>query len=375
MSLRCLLIGPNEQGEQATGEDTYVRSLLEKPPAGVEYVHYSALLAEGKAVRVPWVHALFSRLARYGLLRPAPWLETLASEEAFDLVHVHGFNVRLEGRIAQCPLILGTSSYAPANCITYLGWSKRKAAAYHRRLRLLFRLLKISDACNNPRRAQRVLVWSEYARGLHLAHGRNAEQLAVAPPGVEVPPVSWERPTGRPAVLFVGRDFHRKGGEVLLEAWKQIPAGAAHLTMIGMTDGELPPGVEHYPYISPLALNSYFYTRSHIFAFPTLAEGYGMALLEAMAHGLAVVASRIEAIPEMVADGETGFLVLPGDAEALAKWLRELIDQPRRCRQMGEAGRERAIRFFSIARRNELLGEVYRAALGDGASVGKEAVN
>ncbi len=363
MSLRCLLIGPRAEEQQATGEDSYIRSLLEHPPAGVEYVHYSQLLEEGKARRLRWVHALFSRLARRGYLDPAPWLETLCTDEDFDLVHIHGFEVKLTGKTARRPVVLGTSSYAPENCASYLGWPPKKIARYHARLRRVFRLLGIYDACSNLRKARRTLVWSEYARGLHLAAGARPEKIAAIPPGVEVPPRSAQPPHQTPRVLFVGRDLQRKGGYVLLEAWKQIPRERATLTLIGENGKALPEEIEHHPYVSPFALKHYFYPGADIFVFPTLAEGYGLAALEAMAHGLAVVASRIGALPEIVAEGESGFLVSPGKSQALADRLRDLIDNPRLCREMGEAGRQRALTLFSVERRNALLAEVYQAAV------------
>jgi len=363
MPLRCLLIGPAEEGEQATGEDTYVRSLLQHPPAGVEYVHYSRLLAEGKGHRQRWVHALFSRLARYGYLRPAPWLETFRTDEEFDLIHLHGFDVRLEGKVGHSPVVLGTSSHGPTHCDDYLGWPRHRIVRYHRRLRRLFRLLGIYDACNNLRNCRRVLVWSEYARGLHLRAGTRRERVVVIPPGVEVPPRPFRQPGEKPVVLFVGRDFCRKGGDVLLEAWRKLPSGAARLVLIGGNGEALPEGVEHYPYVSAFALKHYFYPRAQIFVFPTLAEGYGMVVLEAMAYGLSVAASQVGAIPEIVADGESGFLVPPGDVEALAGRLEELISDSRLCREMGIAGRQRALALFSLERRNALLAEVYRGVV------------
>jgi len=362
MPLRCLLIGPSEEGEQVTGEDAYVHSLLSDPPSEVEYVHYSRLLSEGKARRQRWVHALFSRLERFRYLRPAPWLETLTSDEDFDLVHVHGFDVRLAGRIAARPVILGTSSYGPTNCDNYLGWGEKKIIRYHRRLQWLFRLFRIYDACNNLRNAKCVIVWSEYARNLHLRAGRKAERVTVIPPGIDVPLHSSTGFEDKSGVLFVGRDFTRKGGDLLLKAWGKVSPGAARLTLVGGGEADLPQGVEHYPYVSPLALQNYFYMKSQIFAFPTRADGYGMVVLEAMAHGLAVVASRIGAMPEIVSDGETGFLVPPGEVEAFAERLQLLLDQPLLCRKMGEAGRQRALSLFGLERRNLLLEEVYRAA-------------
>jgi glycosyltransferase involved in cell wall biosynthesis len=85
-----------------------------------------------------------------------------------------------------------------------------------------------------------------------------------------------------------------------------------------------------------------------VFAMPSIWEGFGLVLLEAMAAGRPVVASRVATIPEVVADGETGVLVPPGDPVALAEALAELAHDSERARSLGEAGRERLRKRFSI---------------------------
>jgi glycosyltransferase involved in cell wall biosynthesis len=85
-----------------------------------------------------------------------------------------------------------------------------------------------------------------------------------------------------------------------------------------------------------------------VFVMPSIWEGFGLVLLEAMAAGRPIVASRVATIPEVVADGETGLLVPAGDPLALATALAELADQPEVAARMGEAGRERLRRQFSV---------------------------
>jgi glycosyltransferase involved in cell wall biosynthesis len=85
-----------------------------------------------------------------------------------------------------------------------------------------------------------------------------------------------------------------------------------------------------------------------VFAMPSIWEGFGLVLLEAMAAGRPIVASRVATIPEVVVDGETGLLVPPGDPVALAEALAELAHDAGRARQLGEAGRQRLRQRFSI---------------------------
>jgi starch synthase len=73
-------------------------------------------------------------------------------------------------------------------------------------------------------------------------------------------------------------------------------------------------------------------------------------LVEAMACGLPVVASRIGGIPSIVEDGQTGSLIPPGDAQALTRKIDDLLSTPERTRTMGVASRSRAVRKFSIER-------------------------
>jgi glycosyltransferase involved in cell wall biosynthesis len=85
-----------------------------------------------------------------------------------------------------------------------------------------------------------------------------------------------------------------------------------------------------------------------VFAMPSIWEGFGLVLLEAMAAGRPVVASRVATIPEVVVDGETGVLVPAGDRVALAEGLAALAHDSELARRYGEAGRERLRRQFSI---------------------------
>jgi Glycosyltransferase len=87
--------------------------------------------------------------------------------------------------------------------------------------------------------------------------------------------------------------------------------------------------------------------RSCIFVLPSLSEGLGRVVVEAMATGTPVVGSCVGGIPEMVQDGLTGFLVPPGDEEALAERLLWLLKHPQEAEDMSRRAREFARSFFS----------------------------
>jgi alpha-maltose-1-phosphate synthase len=173
----------------------------------------------------------------------------------------------------------------------------------------------------------------------------------------------------RSGVLFVGRLTPHKGVDRLIRA---LPAGAG-LTIVGARghDPQLP--ARDYPLLLrrlshnrdvtfagavPEAQLSDMYRRAAVFVLPTvkrdcygrefrIAELLGLSVLEAMASGTPVVASRLDALPEVVRDGETGFLVTPGDVEELRDRLAQLLADPRLAARIGSRGRELALNQFT----------------------------
>jgi glycosyltransferase involved in cell wall biosynthesis len=100
-----------------------------------------------------------------------------------------------------------------------------------------------------------------------------------------------------------------------------------------------------------------------VFVSSPSSEGLGNAAIEAMAAGLPVVSTRTGGIPEVVVDGETGLLAEPGDAAALTEAMLRLARDPVLRRQMGEAGRGRAVDEFAEQGMLSRTAEVYREVL------------
>jgi glycosyltransferase involved in cell wall biosynthesis len=97
-----------------------------------------------------------------------------------------------------------------------------------------------------------------------------------------------------------------------------------------------------------------------LFLMPSLWEGFGLVVLEAMAAKLPVIASRISALPEIVIEGETGYLVTPADSDGLAQHMTHLLNDPALATQMGEAGLARLQSDFSADRMIDQTMDVYR---------------
>ena len=149
----------------------------------------------------------------------------------------------------------------------------------------------------------------------------------------------------RPRVLFVGGDFPRKGGYDLLRAWAS--GGFARRASLDLVtdwpvEGPLPAGVTLARGVRGYSPEwGRRWAAADIFVMPTRNEAFGLVFQEAAAAGLPAIGSRLNAIPEIVADGETGLLVPPRDEAALAAALTALLDAPERRLRMGQAARTR----------------------------------
>jgi glycosyltransferase involved in cell wall biosynthesis len=166
-----------------------------------------------------------------------------------------------------------------------------------------------------------------------------------------------DRPYDGKTILYVGYEFERKGGRVLLAAFERVTAAIrdAELLIAGprRIPGPLPPGARLLGPMAPPEL-SRLYTRASVFVMPSLFEPFGLVFLEAMEHRLPCVGSDRCAIPEIIIDGETGLIAPPGDAEALAQRIIYLLRRPDTMRVMGARGRARVRELFTwpaVARR------------------------
>ncbi|MFC4637074.1 glycosyltransferase family 4 protein [Deinococcus hohokamensis] len=145
--------------------------------------------------------------------------------------------------------------------------------------------------------------------------------------------------------LFVAYEFGRNGGDVLLEAWRQVRAAlpGARLQIVGPRQRVVPPGTPGVEWHGPVKdrerLQGLFRDAT-LFVLPSLFNPFPHVLREAMSMGLPCVSTAHAAIPEIVTDGVSGSLVPVGDAAALAGALIALLSEPELARQYGQAGRE-----------------------------------
>jgi glycogen synthase len=380
-----------------------VRVLLlsrEYPPhvyggAGVVVDHLSRALARHAAVEVRCFgdqavpgpplrvrgYAPWERLAGGPEVAYAPALEALSvglamarDPVAADVVHTHTWYVGLGGMLTQAihdlPLVVTLHSMEPLRPwkADQLGtgyavstWAERLAVE----------------------RAERVIAVSAQMRADILSHFQVApERVVVIHNGVdadafrrtEAREVLARHQVREPYVLFVGRISEQKGIFQLLEAARALPDEVSLVLCASSPDtpelaARLQAAVAGRPRVQwinamlPVSEVVQLYSHAAVFACPSIYEPFGLINLEAMACGTPVVASRVGGIPEVVVDGETGWLVPPGDPAALAEALRVSLADPTRARRMGEAGRRRVEAHFSWDRIAEHTLAVYRDAI------------
>jgi alpha-maltose-1-phosphate synthase len=185
---------------------------------------------------------------------------------------------------------------------------------------------------------------------------------------------------GRPSVIFVGRVTRQKGLPVLLRAATEIGQAAQLVICAGQADTpELEAEVSGLArqlranrsgviWISGMLAKReviQLLTHATVFVCPSLYEPLGIVNLEAMACGTAVVGSRVGGVPEVVADGETGLLVPPGDPAALAGAINVLLADEPLAAQMGRLGRARAETEFGWASVAAQTAALYAELTGD----------
>jgi glycosyltransferase involved in cell wall biosynthesis len=182
-----------------------------------------------------------------------------------------------------------------------------------------------------------------------------AHEVRVIPSGVELPPEVGEE-ASPPEVLYAGRLSPEKGVEELVEA-------TSGLNLVVAGDGPLRARVPGALGFVPHDELHRLYARAAVVACPSRREGFGVACLEAMAHGRPVVATDVGGLRDLVVDGETGLVVPPRDPEALRSALERLLADRELRRRLGRAGRRRARERFSWPAVTEATLGAYRMAL------------
>jgi glycosyltransferase involved in cell wall biosynthesis len=216
-------------------------------------------------------------------------------------------------------------------------------------------------------------VGAASAREVEEHYGARAvEVLPNAAPAPVDGPVPEPAPAGQARLLYIG-GFHDpvKGGDVLLDALPAIidrhPGVQVTIAGPGEPPARLAAVNGRATWLGWLDADAQARAlrEADIFLMPSTSEGLPVALLEAMAYGKPIVATRVGGIPDVLADGTEGLLVPPGDVTALADAVVTLVGDPDRAWALGRAAKERVAELGpdTIARRLDL---VYQEVIGRG---------
>lgn len=288
----------------------------------------------------------------------------------FDIVHTHtskaGFIGRLAARLAGVPVIV----HSPHGHIFYGYFGKLKT-------KMFIILEKISIKATD-----RLLCLTplEIEDHLDLGIGRR-EQYDVLVSGVRLERFAMPEtlpeevraglgiPENAPVIGVVARLDPVKGVRYAIEALALLPCDdpAPHLLLIG-DGGEraelelLARGRGVADRVHFLGLRRDVPDLLHamdVFLLPSLNEGYGKAIVEAMSAGRPVVASNVGGVPHLIKDGENGLLVPPADPRAIADALGKIIGSPERAALLAAAGRNSVTEEFEVAAMVRKLENIY----------------
>jgi glycosyltransferase involved in cell wall biosynthesis len=202
-------------------------------------------------------------------------------------------------------------------------------------------------------RAAMTLTRSEYTRqSIIHDYGVPPERVAVVGGGVNFAALPAPMPLAdTPRVLFIGKEFERKGGAQLVAAFRQARARVpnAELWLVTANQQIDEPGIRCLAPTHDRAAIASLYRQASVFAMPSRCETWGDVFLEAMAYGLPCIGTTNDAMPEIIQHGETGYVVGADDVTALAGYLEQLLGDPWLRRRMGEQGRARVARMFTWA--------------------------
>jgi glycosyltransferase involved in cell wall biosynthesis len=300
---------------------------------------YLVALATFRPSRTAWVEKFYksSRAYRYRSSNAARGLAEVKAP--FDLVfQIHAlFDIpeTTSALYIDCTHHQSAANWPAWNPLSGAeldAWYTRERAEYHRAAHLF-------AFCDATRRS----LIEEYGvpedRVTTTYAGVNLDSLPVLDGHAEVP-----------TILFIGNDFVRKGGEDLLAAFRIVRAAIPNVRMqlVG-TDPHIAAqdGVEVLGRINDRARIEELYSGASVFTVTSYFDPFPLVLLEAMAFGLPVVASRSCGIPEIVEDGITGKLVDAGDVEAIAGALIATLSDPESARLAGRAGRARVEKLYT----------------------------
>lgn len=368
--MKVLLVSPKDPDKPGKlklllgGENTFTRNLLNHPPKGVKYYHYQQALKEGKISYAKWQN-FPSFLMKLRLLPLDVGFLSFKIKAKFDLIHCHGYCLKLENY--RGPVILSDSSSNLLFLKDYLGWSEKRIRFSYRLRKFLMQTFQAYDPNLNLNQAKKLIVWSKFAKKIHLQLGADRQKITVIPPGLPKTRL-LKKPHRGINILFVGIWFERKGGPLLLKAYQNLKKRYPQikLTLVGALPRnlKLPPDTYQRDYLPrEVLIREVFPNADILVLIPPIAEGYGLVVLEAASFGIPSIVSSVYALPEMVEDGKTGFVIQPNNLPQLIDKLEILINNNSCREKIGKAAQEKFNQEFWLQKTNQKLLRIYQEAI------------
>jgi len=313
----------------------------------------------------PEVFPLGGSMLRVNTARQVWRMAQLIKDRQIGLIHSTDFNTNLLG--------LAAARLAGIKCIVSrvdLGHLRSGFGKWHRKAEML-----------NARKADLVVANADAVRQVCIAEeGCKPENVVVVRNGLDLQrydqlsaqPLLAGLPAGR-LIAVIGNLWPVKGHRMLVEALSRLKGKLPGVHFVCAGEGPERAFLEQR--IAESGLEERVTLLGHRLDVPAIlaraeaaclcssAEGLSNALMEAMASRLPIIATRVGGNPELVHDGENGFLVPSGDPGALADKLLALLSQPARAKAMGLAGRARVESELTLERMAEGHGALYRRAL------------
>jgi len=296
-------------------------------------------------------------------------------KRGYDVVHTHSSKAGFVGRLAAVttgtPFVVHTPHVFPFQMIT---------------CPLLTRLYTVLERLAAGWADVIICVSPEEKKAARKLGLVDDSKLRLIENGVTVPPVDADlqpedgdlrRQLGIPGSASVigtaGRCTKQKGQEFLIRASALVSKKRDNAVFVIVGDGKSRTSEEALVrrlgldgkvlFLDPRDALDEFFRAIDIFVMPSLWEGLPYALLEAMGHGLCIVATRVGGMEQAVTDGVSGLLVPPGDAEALSRAIIRLLDRPDARAELGAKARATISQRFLLSDMVSKVEKIYQAAL------------
>jgi glycosyltransferase involved in cell wall biosynthesis len=367
--IKVLLISPRDPDHPGDlkflmgGENTYTQLLLKYPPRDVTFIHFEQAIKNG-LISYNWKYYSLLWLQKLRILPPGPRAQLFNIHTHFDLVYSHAYPAMLNKDI---PLVISDSSSNIVFLKYYLHFSRVRIILGQKIKKVLFLLFSVVDGEINTQIATKRFVFSHWAQQIKLSEF-GIKNFSIISPGLPVHRKNMQERKSlnskKIKILFVGVWFERKGGRLLLDAYRQLSKSDENISLTIL--GQLPKDVKinsgerirHHDFVSYKRLVNFYKTHDILVHIPPTVEGYGMAVPEAMSFGLACIVSNVCVLPEFIQNGVSG-LVIESTKADLETALEKLISTKKLRQRLGNEAQKRFMKYYSLPRFQKKLQQLF----------------